>query len=755
MFGITFIKNNNWINFLLLGNKKSRNSTTTASSGFNNSFKRKIDFPKSRIQTKSNSSLKKIKEDLNKASFSSKTPAANNTRASSKFSSKGLAKSTKKSKSRRDPYPGVSGQPKRIQRAKSVKSAKTPNTETQTSTTLDENNLPLKKDSTPDSQSKLIQTSLLNKEIDTLICRTLRSDKSDLEAISQENLSRGISHERACQAGGGPKSAGFLGNIEEGVEGYSESAPQSQNHQQEFVTHLLDERKEFIQRIEDQNKLIESLKEEIRRIKTLSQYYPDNRDLIIEEGEGGYEDGGGYGGDGGGYRGSSSMERKVVISTNSLENDDDSYREGLMGLRGSVDQRKSDRNNLLRQSNFIVTPGGTPTNNSFGGGGIGFGSSRSSNIAPSSTGTGGMGGVGSSFGAKRADQSLRASNLSAPVQPQMWSSNKHVKVPNAVNVSEASNLSKAFLTHLEKLQNEETQKFAEFTFLRMQQMFSDLKTQVENLRNKNFSLVSLVSEYREENERRKLFVNDSMTAGDSVRLSHTNHTDSVKHHRSLMAPFNEGEARTQLKVNLKNIFNNTENEINIPGNLAKFEAKRTSVPLGGHSPVPGDVVGELHGGLGGLGVEVGRGAFNLDLAKAQMRRSDRRVPADYVHGGVAYQRMGVARQSLFGAGRDVDHRGALCGSGDVLDPGARVEKNQQNFSCDFADRRMDSPHFGNIVPASPAQHEESSVGLHEDSQGGDQLYGVTNPEFRRLKPSAGLFEPVSRLTAPQHHKNVN
>ena len=273
------------------------------------------------------------------------------------------------------------------------------------------------------------------------------------------------------------------------------------NHEQEFVNYLLEERSEFLSALSKKEKEIETLKDEMRRMKTLSLYYPDTRDQIIEEGEGISERG---------FDNESSFEdtpkkkRQVdIIAVSNSVNLDESKNssEEAPGLRGSL-EFASKKKDLLRQSNFIP--------------GLNF--PDSSDISPIMANSQNKRELRRSMedpitSANSAKESLNSSISRSPVMTGATNSPK-------LETKEVKKLTLNFLNFLKKSGNEELEKYAEYTLLQMETLTKKQDSQIRQLKKRNFSLVSVISDLKEKEKDFRTEISNLKEKLESFKKSH-------------------------------------------------------------------------------------------------------------------------------------------------------------------------------------------------------------------------------------------
>lgn len=359
--------------------------------------------------------------------------------------------------------------------------------------------------------------------------------------------------------------------------------------------------------IQEQAEQIQSFKEEIRKVKTLSHYYPENRDLIIEEGDGMKDSSEGE------YEEEGPKRNEVLIASSSDLFTKDRNEAEIMALRGSYDRYSSDRDSALRKSEN----------------GFNYSVDNISHVRVSSQGQSPreekpivMKSIEFEVKGKNADLLRSSSNgfdplrASAPVNALREShigdkfNTTQVNLRSSVRseksykfdiiegcddeVKEIPPLFENFIKFLADKKDEETLRFAEFTFSKVENIFKNQQMKLKDSRTKNFSLISIISDLK---QKEKLNMIKFMQEGN-LRNTVINPLDSHREHNSsgfggsLMVPsktedweyFDMGGS----DANIRN--NNTK--INIPDNLQKFDAEKTRIELlknihssGGEDPV--------------------------------------------------------------------------------------------------------------------------------------------------------------------------
>jgi hypothetical protein len=304
--------------------------------------------------------------------------------------------------------------------------------------------------------------------------------------------------------------------------------------QEDLVSLLLEEREDLLDQVENRDKMIDEFKEEIRKIKTLSQYYPDNKDLILEEGEGSQKGRDSIDGEGG----------ALIVSTNSLNLENEKPKS--IGLRGSYD-RRNDRKNLLRQSNFIPSKSPKAGNNELylmtsmrtPSPDVTHQNAKSMDMDSTSSITKSRSGFNKPLINIQSNISdLRVSNLSAP--DFTHTPRGPSKAPQTTPIP---TLIENFMGFLRNRNDDEVYKFAEYTFLQIEKAIHEKDRMVNKLKQKNFTLVSVLADYKEKEKKR---------ADEEVRKQRTKDRKA-----------NEKTSLEEKKKRLENI--------KIPKNLEKFK----------------------------------------------------------------------------------------------------------------------------------------------------------------------------------------
>jgi len=302
------------------------------------------------------------------------------------------------------------------------------------------------------------------------------------------------------------------------------------DQKEELVSLLLEERGDLLEQVDNRDKMIDSFKEEIRKIKTLSQYYPDNKDLILEEGEGSLKGRDSLDGDG----------EIFIVSTNSLNLENEKPKS--LGLRGSYDHR-SDRKSLLRQSNYI--PSNTPrkAEELFRGSvrtpspdNLTYNNAKSMDMDSAK----GIGFNKPLINIQTNLSELRVSNLSAPDFSQT------PRGPNSgVNLTPFPTLLDNFMRYLKSKNDDETYKFAEYTFLQIEKIFEEKERVVSKLKQKNFTLVSVLADYKEKEKnmtaqelKNQITLDSHEKKEKRKRLEKIKIPDNLKRFKDEVKPFN-------------------------------------------------------------------------------------------------------------------------------------------------------------------------------------------------------------------------
>lgn len=370
-------------------------------------------------------------------------------------------------------------------------------------------------------------------------------------------------------------------------------------HQKNLLNYLLDERKKFISQVEDQSKMIQSFKEEIRKVKTLSHYYPDNRDLIIEEGEG--------------MRDSMEEDEEpqrndVFIASSSDVFNYDKANAGIIALRGSYDQLSS-RDNPLRRSGNGYRPLSDDGNglrvNSQGQSprgkdpnflrSIGIDMEPEMSADPLRSSSNGIKNLRSSTSANPLRDSLRGDLVNdsfeapkdilrgdaASIRSSIRSQKSYkFEIPGDADedFKEIPKLLENFIRYLTDKRDEETLKFAEFTFSKIRSIFENQQSRLKDTRSKNFSLVSIIADLKEK-ERLNMIKNVSEGRLGGFGRTVTNHISCDRDNQStlfggsLMIPRDNDDWETlDMKSPDYNPDAEAENKnLTIPINLQKFD----------------------------------------------------------------------------------------------------------------------------------------------------------------------------------------
>lgn len=243
-----------------------------------------------------------------------------------------------------------------------------------------------------------------------------------------------------------------------------------------LIKYLLEERKTMLELAESQKQELDLFKKEVRRVKTLSHYYPNNNELIIEESDKGsssYE--------------SSEEDKKIMIASSqdlkisSFSNKSGGTNDPLrqsnhIPIRQTMDPLRSSNNPLMSsQDPFRQTM--DPLRSSM---------PMKTNFDPLRS---------TNFSAPNFDP-LRSTNYSSPPLTAKADSVYTAKIPENEKTSEFKNISNIFLEHLAKINNEEIMKFAEFTFRKIESIVQDLSQDVVALNNKNLNLMGVITDLK-------------------------------------------------------------------------------------------------------------------------------------------------------------------------------------------------------------------------------------------------------------------
>ena len=436
--------------------------------------------------------------------------------------------------------------------------------------------------------------------------------------------------------------------------GQHSSQAVNQNYE-EMMSYLLDERNQFIQKVDHQNKLIDNFREEIRKIKTLSQYYPEDRTFVIEE---------------------ENSERPINMDGQdgfyNYEQQPGGNQDQFDPLRASHDSVGSDKSGLLRKSSYfkVQSPdpeGGIDPLRSSSNGVVGLGGggdplrSSSNGLRDSSNGLGLSNGPNfdplrgssnglrtSSNGLRESSNGLRGSNnglrdsvnglrasstgFSSP-NPlhQRQNSSSQMSIPRSKNdlintqtindislrdptaTEGASHEVETLLNNFtkfvdDKFRNEELSKFAEFIFAKIQTLVQQQDAKIEGLKNKNFNLISVVAELKLKERERKI----QMITEPNHFKTHLHHDFIPKQSHDFTREFPqdmsyEWEHQNPQTQRSFGGFNRTQPQpqkgLRIPDNLKMFTEEFNSLnSLGGFKAAQQQQQGQFVGNGGGVGV---------------------------------------------------------------------------------------------------------------------------------------------------------
>lgn len=307
-----------------------------------------------------------------------------------------------------------------------------------------------------------------------------------------------------------------------------ESQIRTNKNQEYLIKYLLDEREQLVEMVDKQKKELDTFKEEVRRVKTLSHYYPDNNELIVEESDKGYSS-----------ESSEEGEKKVMIASSQELKIDPlrSSSNGVNPLRQTIDPLRGSRVPL---SNSI-----DPLRNSMPMNGS-FDPLRSTN-----------------FSTPNIDP-LRSTNYSSPpLTAKADSVYTTTKVTDNEKIKEFQNLSETFINHLKKRNNEEDTKFAEFTFGKIEGIINNLNNELSNTNEKNMNLLLVITDLK----RRTFSSEKKITKEEGEKL--------IKEHKegkldqSEVIGFHDDWETIDHKSEMQMI-DSKNNKITIPGNLIKF-----------------------------------------------------------------------------------------------------------------------------------------------------------------------------------------
>lgn len=382
-------------------------------------------------------------------------------------------------------------------------------------------------------------------------------------------------------------------------------------HQKNLLNYLLDERKSFITQVEEQNKTIQDFKEEIRKVKTLSQYYPDNRDLIIEEGDcmkDSTED-----------EEEEIQRNEVMIASSSDLFHQNRNEAEIMALRGSYD---SGRNDPLRKSSYcartLSEDGGLKKGSSEGRSPQGAGDllftpieidrAMKKGIDPLRNSANGLDPLRNSVPVNPLRQTLRGDSTGGRSIgiPDTKSEKSCYKFEIAEGcdeeVKEIPSLFENFMRFLSDRKDEETLKFAEFTFSKIEKIFSSQQKKLKDTRTKNFSLVSIISDLKEQEKQNMI---NYMQEGRYRNFGHSLVNPKISQ-KALQSPLQFGSVMIPTSneewetLDLRNPDYTPEDQrgenlkIKIPENLKKFNPKKAKKQMFKRIEKERGMVDEIH-----------------------------------------------------------------------------------------------------------------------------------------------------------------
>lgn len=255
-----------------------------------------------------------------------------------------------------------------------------------------------------------------------------------------------------------------------------ESQIKRDKNKDNLIRYLLEERKGMMEKFEAQKQELDVFKKEVRRVKTLSQYYPNNNELIIEESDKGSSS----------YESSEENKKIMIASSQDLKISGYSNKSGgtndplrqsnHIPLRQTMDPLRSSNNPLMAsQDPFRQTL--DPLRSSM---------PMKVNFDPLR---------GTNFSAPNLDP-LRSTNYSSPPLTAKADSVYTTKLPENEKASEFRRVSDTFMQHLARTENEEIIKFGEFTFRKIESIVQDLSQEVVALNNKNLNLMGVITDMR-------------------------------------------------------------------------------------------------------------------------------------------------------------------------------------------------------------------------------------------------------------------
>lgn len=248
-----------------------------------------------------------------------------------------------------------------------------------------------------------------------------------------------------------------------------ESQIKKNKEKEKLILYLLTERKQLQDTVKQQKKDLDVFKEEVRRVKTLSHYYPDNNELILEESDKNSSS----------YESSDDEDKVMIASAQDIKVDSYKSKDSLRNsnpLRQTVDPLRASHNPLA-QSLDPLRQAADPLRTSMP-----------------------MNGAcdplrGTNFSAPNFDP-LRSTNYSSPPLTTKAESVYTTKANDCEKIIEYKKLSDAFIKHLTSKNNEEDAKFAEFTFNKIEALFLNFNNEVIQLRDKNNNLMSIITDLK-------------------------------------------------------------------------------------------------------------------------------------------------------------------------------------------------------------------------------------------------------------------
>lgn len=311
-----------------------------------------------------------------------------------------------------------------------------------------------------------------------------------------------------------------------------------------LIKYLLTERKEYLEKVEEQTKQLGTYKEEMRRVKTLSLYYPDNNDLIIEESDKSSSS----------YESSDEEDKKVMIaSTQDIQELSSVKSNKVNPLRQTIDPLRASQNPSMAKTFDPLRSSQNPSISK------NFDLLRNSaNMEPTSDPL-----RTTNFSAPNIDP-LRSTNYSSPpltTKAESIYTTKEGTDPK--EVEEFRKLSNNFMQHMAKQVNEENYKYAEFTLNKMDSLIQNIKNELIETQKKNKDLLSVITELKLSNNEAKV----TKEEGENLIKAHEEGKLEVTQVETFYCDWEA--MRTSLKIEEEN-----KNQIKIPENLKKFEDKK-------------------------------------------------------------------------------------------------------------------------------------------------------------------------------------